>query len=286
MKPADLERRRFLQNAAVTGASFWLLPVASFTSGCKVTDTPVPGKFLSKEQAQAAQVLADQIIPSDSVEPGAAQLGVTDYIEQLLTAFDHDPPRIYAAQNSNGDFIPLNRYQEAAWRLQLYGGTAPSGAKVTGLRELIPQGLDKALSLVPVGGLQNLPELAISALLQLLDRDFWAAFSSLVLESSFARAGLRRQSTAGRLEDQPLRGRHRRLQRLRPDDGHVSRARRLSDLEARPGPDHRSPQHGDAPLPGRDLGVHGRANLPNQARRRSFAADSWTEQLICATSPF
>lgn len=186
MKPADLERRRFLQNAAVTGASFWLLPVASFTSGCKVTDTPVPGKFLSKEQAQAAQVLADQIIPSDSVEPGAAQLGVTDYIEQLLTAFDHDPPRIYAAQNSNGDFIPLNRYQEAAWRLQLYGGTAPSGAKVTGLRELIPQGLDKALSLVPVGGLQNLPELAISALLQLLDRDFWAAFSSLVLESSFA----------------------------------------------------------------------------------------------------
>ena len=69
--------------------------------------------------------------------------------EQLLTAFDSDPPRPFAAgpfsdrnpiptddglpsqvQPENGflSFLPLTRTQELAWRLEIYGSAACSVA--------------------------------------------------------------------------------------------------------------------------------------------------------------
>ena len=207
-----ISRRRFLGATGGAGAGFLLVPGAYATENDlpPSPDSSKVGSFLTDRQRFAARVLANEVLPRDR-DPGAGDLGAVDYIEQLLTAFDSDPPRIYAAgpysgrkpfalmpdepdpsqlENDFVKFVPLNRYQEAAWRLQLHGsgsvpGGAPNGQKIVGLRELIPQGLDRALAISPVP-IDRIPRFMMNILLQLLDRDFWKVFSELVLESTFA----------------------------------------------------------------------------------------------------
>lgn len=99
--------------------------------------------------------------------PGAAALGAVEYVEQLLTAFDFDPPRIHAGGPFSGrrpfaragrasdafppaDFehwLSLDRVAERAWRVRLYGADAsdPIGP-VTGLRSLLKQGAARSWS--------------------------------------------------------------------------------------------------------------------------------------------
>jgi hypothetical protein len=52
----------------------------------------------------------------DAQVPGAAGLGAVDYVEQLLTALDHDPPRIWAAPPGTPDrWLPLGPWERQAW---------------------------------------------------------------------------------------------------------------------------------------------------------------------------
>jgi hypothetical protein len=52
----------------------------------------------------------------DEMVPGASDLGGVDYVERLLTALDHDPPRIWAAPASSGvDWLELGPWEREAW---------------------------------------------------------------------------------------------------------------------------------------------------------------------------
>ena len=52
----------------------------------------------------------------DELIPGAAALGAVDYLEQLLTALDHDPPRLWAGGDG---WIEPGPWERHAWRHRL-----------------------------------------------------------------------------------------------------------------------------------------------------------------------
>ena len=133
------------------------------TAGAEDADAPAaapatkahPG-FFNEPERRALARLADHVLP------GAAQAGAVEYIETFLTAFDHDPPRIHAGGPFSGrrphasgaaseasfdDFVPLDRVQERAWRLRLYGsGPDDPLGQVTGLRPMMLEGARHALT--------------------------------------------------------------------------------------------------------------------------------------------
>jgi len=72
--------------------------------------------FTIDERALIAEALDAQV-------PGAAALGAVAYVERLLTALDHDPPRIWAApglQPSEGRrWLELGPWERHAWSTRL-----------------------------------------------------------------------------------------------------------------------------------------------------------------------
>lgn len=68
--------------------------------------------FDASSRAAIAAALDEQV-------PGASALGAVAYVEQLLTALDHDPPRIWAAPGSwAGDgprWLALGPWERHAW---------------------------------------------------------------------------------------------------------------------------------------------------------------------------
>jgi hypothetical protein len=72
------------------------------------------------EEAERATVAA----ALDAQVPGASALGAVDYVERLLTALDHDPPRVWAAPGSwsgtaTGGWIELGPWERHAWAQRL-----------------------------------------------------------------------------------------------------------------------------------------------------------------------
>lgn len=59
----------------------------------------------------------------DALLPGATDLGAVDYVERLLTAFDHDPPRIWAApgswSGSTARWLELGPWERQAWQARI-----------------------------------------------------------------------------------------------------------------------------------------------------------------------
>ena len=53
----------------------------------------------------------------DELVPGAADLGAVDYVETLLTAFDHSPPRIWASPTDG--WLELGPWEAHAWRARI-----------------------------------------------------------------------------------------------------------------------------------------------------------------------
>lgn len=52
----------------------------------------------------------------DEALPGSVKLGAVEYLERLLTAFDHDPPRIWAAPPGvDGGWLDLGPWERQAW---------------------------------------------------------------------------------------------------------------------------------------------------------------------------
>src|SRR3954469_22269706 len=125
-----LSRRRFLEVVGVAAA----LPLPA----CSSSDADdAPATFFTSEERRDLGALANYVIPPEGSSPGGADLGAVPYIERLLTAFDVDPPAIFAdgpfsgrkptpdgygAANDFARFTTLDRVQEKAWRIRLYGG--------------------------------------------------------------------------------------------------------------------------------------------------------------------
>lgn len=204
--PPRLPTRREMLQLMGVGAAYALVP------GCappkkEDTATPYKLKFLTATEAVTLGALADTILPPDS-EPGGAQLGVVEYVDRLLSAFEGGGP-IYAGGPNSGrrpfpnadgtpsknspanDFaeaLPLDRVQEKAWRLMLYGsdgvtGGGPNdaieGQKVVGLRNEIRSGL------AAVAGLSDRPldKLSLEERTALInDGAFDKAFRDQVIE--------------------------------------------------------------------------------------------------------
>ncbi|MFZ4518230.1 MAG: hypothetical protein ACOYOP_07570 [Microthrixaceae bacterium] len=68
----------------------------------------------------------------DAAVPGSVELGALDYVERLLGAFDHDPPRIWAAPGSwdgpGGErpvgapaWLELGPWERQAWKQRIAG---------------------------------------------------------------------------------------------------------------------------------------------------------------------
>jgi len=55
----------------------------------------------------------------DALVPGAGTAGGVDYVDQLLSAFDHDPPRIWLG--GRGQWLELGAAEELAWRVRIEG---------------------------------------------------------------------------------------------------------------------------------------------------------------------
>ena len=77
------------------------------------------------------EAAADRLVPPTADgHPGAAALGVADYIDGLLDAFAFDPPRIWAGGPYSGraggtagfdEFLTLSPLEALAWRTRLEG---------------------------------------------------------------------------------------------------------------------------------------------------------------------
>lgn len=68
------------------------------------------GLFSEDERRRLAVVL-------DSLVPGAAEMGAVDYVEQLLSALDHEPPRIWAGRDE--PWLELGPWERHAWELRI-----------------------------------------------------------------------------------------------------------------------------------------------------------------------
>jgi hypothetical protein len=193
LKPAGtLSRRQFLKWAGAVGAAAALpaacssVPPATTPADMLLADAaadaladagpPVLPTFLTADERSLLSALADHVLPPDDA-PGGAALGVVDYVERLLTALEVETPAIFAGgpysgrqpfadsqgrpskdrpDNEFAAFLALDRVNEAAWRLYLYGsdgvdGGGPNDAvlgKVVGLRdyvrELLAPGIEAA----------------------------------------------------------------------------------------------------------------------------------------------
>ncbi len=126
--------------------------------------------FFSAQERATIEAAAARLIPTDQ-DPGAREAAVINYIENLLSAFDHDPPLIYPSgpfsdrnpfpDNKTGKpsdkfpdnafkrFIKLSRIKELGWRVRIFGSQAVPGGSfndavlghIKGLREIYKEGV-------------------------------------------------------------------------------------------------------------------------------------------------
>ena len=113
------------------------------------------GTKLSPERFAALCAMMDALIPGDDASPGAVAARAPWYLDQLLGAFDADPPRIFAGgpysgrhggQDDFSQFQPLTRVEAIRWRTYLEGSRGiPErewNGPVTGLLERYETGID------------------------------------------------------------------------------------------------------------------------------------------------
>ena len=86
--------------------------------------------FLTDAERTTVAAAADRLVPAVDGHPGAAALGVVDYIDGLLDAFAVDPPRIWAGGPYSGGpaghadferFLALSPLEALAWRTRIEG---------------------------------------------------------------------------------------------------------------------------------------------------------------------
>lgn len=197
-------RRLFLQVVGALPATAWL------SAGC----TSSAPRYLSDDERRVLAACADAIFPPDDSGPGAAELGAVDFIENLLTAFEHEPPRLHAAgpfsdrkpfpaadgspssrypQDQFLAYLPLSRVQRAGWQLRIYGskgtpGGGPNDAvtgPVIGLRDLLRDGVATAIQAFPMP-IDKVDDMFLRGIYDYLPQDARAQVELLVLQSLFS----------------------------------------------------------------------------------------------------
>jgi hypothetical protein len=124
----ELSRRGFVVGALATPL-LAVLPRAAWAAPGQ------PFRFLSAHEGAVVEAATARLIPGptdDPLElghPGAREAGVVRYVDALLSAFDTDPPRIFAGGPFSGrhggthddfaDFQPLSALQDRFWRAEV-----------------------------------------------------------------------------------------------------------------------------------------------------------------------
>ena len=87
-------------------------------------------RFFTADEHAVVQAAADVLIPPLDGHPGGGALGVADFVDGLLSAFESDPPRVFAGGPVSGrhggeagfdTFLPLGRHEALAWRTRIEG---------------------------------------------------------------------------------------------------------------------------------------------------------------------
>ncbi len=185
--------------------------------GCHKSTQPPPAPFLSPDEQAVLAALADAILPPDDT-PGGSALGAVAYIERLLTAFDDPtattPPPIFAGgpfsgrepfPDANGapttmsppnefqQFIALDRYNDAAWRLTVLGSAGVPGGgpndevlgPIAGWRAQVKDAIAQAV-MVANGPFSTLTPAAVAEVYKGLDSDLRDLLYDLVSEAAFS----------------------------------------------------------------------------------------------------
>lgn len=141
---AGITRRALLQRGAIFAFAVFS-PLGCGDSTAPRVGVPVdPGepKFLTGAELGTLRALVDRMIPPDGAI-GAAEAGCAEAIDALLGAFAVQPPRIYAGgpysdrggatHNDFADFLPLDAYEELAWRLRIEGSAGLAQREFNGV---------------------------------------------------------------------------------------------------------------------------------------------------------
>lgn len=195
-------RRAFLQWVGAGTAVLMLPPGCGSSSG-----------FFDDGERRTLGALANAVLPPDDT-PGGAALGAVEYIEALLTAFDHGTPTIFlggpysgrapysddhgapsasAPPNSFLTPVPLDRVAERAWRLRIYGSSGVDGGgpndallgPVVGLRATLKGAIAQARAAAGKTPVESLDADALAALFAGLDEDYRDTLLTLVPQAAF-----------------------------------------------------------------------------------------------------
>ncbi|MCX7621898.1 MAG: gluconate 2-dehydrogenase subunit 3 family protein, partial [Acidimicrobiales bacterium] len=113
--------------------------------------------WFSDDEYRIIEAACERLIPAEPElgAPGARTAGVADYIDQLLGAFNFDPPRIWAGGPFSGRhggeaaferWIPLPPADELAWRIRIEGSLGiperEFNGPVVGLQERYRRGIE------------------------------------------------------------------------------------------------------------------------------------------------
>lgn len=130
--PQGLSRRSLLKSGGALAVASFGLQACSPNGGryTVANDRSTEASFLTEAELLSLSALADRLIPA-GIGPGGSATGCADAINILLSAFAFDPPMIFAggpfsdrgdaAENDFLNFLPLDRYEETAWRLKIEG---------------------------------------------------------------------------------------------------------------------------------------------------------------------
>jgi hypothetical protein len=191
-----LSRRALLK--VLGAAAAFPLPACGSSNG----STDAPGALFTADERRDLGALANYVIPPEGTSPGGADLGAVPYIERLLTAFDVDPPAIFAdgpfsgrkplpngfgASNDFARFIPLDRVTEKAWRIRIEGGgiNDPIVPKLVGLRDQVKKAIADARA-YGKAPLETLPADQLRDAFISIDTDLQATLIDLVTQAAFA----------------------------------------------------------------------------------------------------
>ena len=140
-------------------------------------EPPLPGGgFLTDAELRALRAFVDRMIPADT-DPGALAARAAEAIDGFLSAFNASPPRIYAGgpysdrgghpHNHFADFLALDAYEAAGWRLALEGSAdkphLEHNGPVKGLQAVFREGLAQLDALAAQRGFADFAALPVPA---------------------------------------------------------------------------------------------------------------------------
>lgn len=158
-----------------------LVGIAPVVASCGDNIVLAKGAYFSNDEWDAIDIASETILPDI-----ARAAVVVRYIDNLLSAFDHSPPTIFAGGPNSGRqggdddfkaFLPLNRVRELAWRMRV---TSWRDQYKQALAMIADQAGGKFASLAP-DEQQHIVDDVGSTL-----TDWYTAFTEHVIEGAFS----------------------------------------------------------------------------------------------------